>query len=157
MTTNSVNTVNPIIQQLSSNITSVITCNTAIPYDDTIPQNTEGTEVATLSITPVYNDSILKITFYCSVTKDANGGYINIALFQDATVGALAAHGYKSDSTDGYDVGISHTMTSGTTSSTTFKIRIGSAADSCYLNGDTSGNRLMGGVANARLIIKEYI
>ena len=50
---------------------------------------------------------------------------------------------------------INYSMAAGTTSSTTFKIRMGAVL--CYVNGDLLGNRLYGGVALARLTITEFL
>lgn len=53
--------VNGVVQEVRNSTASVITCNVAIPEDDTIPQNTEGVEVITVSITPVSASSKLRI------------------------------------------------------------------------------------------------
>jgi hypothetical protein len=61
-----------------------------IPLDDTIPQNTEGTEIVTASITPVFAASRILVRFqgFCSTTVPANSVG---ALFRDAAASALAA------------------------------------------------------------------
>lgn len=157
MTQDSINAINPLLQFVTTSTNSVVTCATDLPYDNSIPQNTEGDEVLTLAITPKYSTSILEITFTSEVTCDATAPDISVALFQDATVNALAAKGYKTFATLARTAFLRHIMVSGTTSSTTFKIRVGSSTGNCYVNGDTSGNRLMGGVSNTRLTIKEYM
>ncbi len=48
-------------------------------------------------------------------------------------------------------------MTSGTTSATTFKIRVGQNSGTFYVNGAPGGTRVFGGVASSTIIIKEYI
>lgn len=126
-----------------------------IAADNTIPQSTEGGEVMTLSITPTSATSTLVI--------DANvvfvGGttaYGTIALFQDSGVDAIAAVSQFCPSADYVQTGrLLYTMTSGTTSATTFKIRAGTSAGTCYFNG-TSVARLYGGVCVCTLTITEY-
>lgn len=160
MTQNSINTAHTQLQSVTTSTASVVTCSTNIPYDDTIPQNTEGDEVLTLAITPTYSNSILEIWFDGLVTKDTNAGSVQVALFQDSTANALMAQAYMltTNTTGRSDTAsLRYYMTSGTTSSTTFKIRIGSAANTCFVNGDNAGNRLMGGVSSTRLTITEYI
>lgn len=157
MTQNNINSKNPLIQIVNSNTTSLVTCSTAMPYDNTIPQNTEGTEVLTLAITPVYSTSKLEIVFSSQGTGNGTPTSVNVALFQDSTAGALAAAAYKLESpAEGRVTFLRHIMTAGTTSSTTFKIRVGPNAGTYYINGLTGGTRIFGGVASTRLTIKEY-
>lgn len=129
-----------------------------MPYDDSIPQNNEGDEVLTVSITPIYSDSILEIVFSSIITTDATATSITVALFQDSTASALQARAYSNSVLQLCRIGfLRHIMVSGTTSATTFKIRIGPDASSAYVNGDTLGTRLMGGISNTTLTVKEYL
>lgn len=130
-----------------------------IPQDDTIPQNSEGHEVMTRSITPTSASNLLKIEVMCCGATSNNGNF-TIALFQDSTANALSvAEAKASNATaDMYDTGtLTHMMVSGTSSSTTFKVRIApmSATGTAYFN-STSAGRKHGGVANSGIIITEY-
>lgn len=159
MTQNAINTSLSISQYLYTSTNSVSTLSTPILRNDTIPINTDGDEVITLSITPKSATSILIIQFDGSYTNDVTCNDSAAALFQDSTVNALAAIGYRMSAT-GECFNLIYSMTSGTTSSTTFKIRCGqgsSGGGPSYLNADTSGNRLMGGVCSAFLSITEYL
>jgi len=130
-----------------------------IPHDDTIPQNTEGDQFISLSITPQNASSTLEIDVVMVLASSVANPMI-AALFQDSTVNALAA----TDTTfnlagSAQLVSIKHIMTAGTTSSTTFKVRAGTAVGSgatMTLNG-VAGGRLMGGVSASRITIKEYL
>lgn len=108
-----------------------------IPWDNTIPQNTEGNEIMTLAITPKSSTSKLRIDVV--VQAYSNAGVLIAALFQDSTANALAcgfSENYASSS-----VSFTEWMTSGTTSSTTFKVRFGrSTAGTYYVNSDGSAN-----------------
>lgn len=161
MTQNSINTSTALLQLISSTTTSVVTCSTAMPADDTIPQNTEGTEVLTATITPKYSTSKLVIEFSGTVNNDTNRNKIGVALFQDSTANALAANSYWPAHSSGVGAGdtgnLIHIMTSGTTSATTFKIRIGPDANTCYVNADQSGNALFNSTCQAILTIKEIL
>jgi len=158
MTENSINTAEVLLQSVSTSTSSAVNCSTTIPADNSIPQqSTEGTLVLSLSITPTYSTSILEIWFSGVVTKDANAGSVQVALFQDSTANALAAVSYNIAASQSDSAQLRHVMTSGTTSSTTFKIHIGSAANTVYLNSDNAGNRRMGGVSNTCLVINEYL
>lgn len=128
---------------------------TIIPIDDTIPQNTEGSEIITASITPKSTTNRLRITYSCSRLSPANNATTITALFQDTTANALAAGDiYLVANTYG-TMYLHHEMEAGTTSSTTFKIRMGpGSATTVYVNGDST-SRKYGGTTSARLWIEE--
>src|SRR5260221_7352332 len=118
MTQNSVNTGAQVLQRLSTSTSAVVTCNTTMPSDDTIPQSTEGTQVLTLAITPVYSTSRLIIEFTGSINNDATQNNIGVALFQDSNANALAAHSFlpgNASGARGDNCNLLHVMTSGTT------------------------------------------
>ena len=87
------------------------------------------------------------------------GNILCIALFQDSTANALAAVNSPIIVTGVAIVGgvsFIHTMTAGTTSATTFKVRIGaSAAGTTTFNG-SAGARFLGGVYASSIVITEY-
>jgi hypothetical protein len=130
-----------------------------IPVDGTVPQNTEGFEVITQSITPKSATSKLIIEYDASyaITNSNNAG--TIALFQDSTANASAVSLFATQNTAGNRTILSlrHVMTSGTTSSTTFKIRIGTSANNVYLLRAPSGTQVYGGTELQRLTITEII
>ena len=155
MTTSSLNTEMPVYQIVTSTINTVVTCTTLLPRDDTIPQKTEGDEVLTATIVPRSATSKLLIEFFAPFALSAVTTASEVALFQDATAGALSAHSFRHTNV----AFLSHFMTSGTASSTTFKIRMGpeGTPKSVYVNGDTAGNRVLGGVSLATLKITEFL
>ena len=159
MTNNKVNSKLNVVQFISASTSSVIGATTIIPYDDSIPQNTEGTEVLTLAITPKSATSTLEIVFTCAAEPDAvTANFYMLALFQDSTADALAAGVYTGSANHSLLGILRYIMTSGTTSSTTFKIRAGpSTAGSVYVNGTSAGAATMGGVQIALLTITEYL
>lgn len=137
-------------------VATVVTCNAALPIDNSIPQSGEGVEVVTVSITPSNSSNILKIKAYasgCGTTAAILGG----AIFQDATAGALnAATGSYIGTNENAMIVVEHTMTAGTTSSTTFKLRIGTDSGATYyVNGNQSGTRNFGGVSTAHIEVWE--
>lgn len=142
-----------LIQSVSTNTGALVTCSTAIPIDDTIPQNTEGDQVFSLSITPKSATSKLVITFTGHISAAGNG-FGAAALFQDSTANALAAtSSYVINNTCTVPLTFRHVMTSGTTSATTFKVRVGGAL-TVYLNASGS-SRIFGGVSSCSFTIEE--
>jgi len=78
------------------------------------------------------------------------------AIFQDSTASAIAARGLFQTTANGMDTFIlEHEMAAGTTSATTFKVRIGSiAAGTTTINGH-SGVRKLGGVQISSIEVVE--
>lgn len=144
-----------LVQEVRSTYSTFSTITATIPFDDTIPQNTEGTELMTATITPTNASNILEIDFILPLAWNASASVYGIsALFQDSTANALTAayqHIYY-----GNALTLRYSMTAGTTSATTFKIRLGAHSGSypIYVNGSSTG-RKFGGVAAAMLTIRE--
>ena len=134
-------------------IVTVVTCNTVIPIDDTIPQNTEGNEVITVTVTPTSATNRLRIEFSANGSASVDN-QTTVALFQDTTAGALAASGAYM-TTAGHMLSLSHEMAAGTTAATTFKIRVGPGSSTTYINAGSGGTRRYGGVSAARLRVTE--
>lgn len=147
-----------VVQTVNTKTGAVATGTTVIPFDDTIPQITEGTEFMTLAITPRSATNILVINVVAHLSNSFSGiNDLSAALFQDATANALAATNQTMAGT--LFVGnfkMTHTMTAGTASSTTFRVRGGAAqAGTTTFNGQ-SGARKFGGVFQSSIVITEY-
>lgn len=144
-----------VVQVVNSTLVTSTTGTTVVPSDDTIPQNTEGDEYLTLAITPKSATSVLRIDVKWKGSNTAAGTLIG-ALFQDSTAGALSATGVTIASGNPLaELNLSHYMTSGTTSSTTFKFRVGNtAAGTTRMNG-LGGSRFLGGVLASSITITE--
>jgi hypothetical protein len=145
-----------IVQIASTQTGTSNTGTTTIPFDNTVPQNTEGTEFMSVTLTPTNASNKLRIEVTILLASSA-GGHLTAALFQDSTANALAAAGTRVDNTSSmYPITFSHTMDAGTTSSTTFKVRAGNgAAATVTLNG-TGGTQIYGGVACSSMTVTEY-
>lgn len=146
------------VQTANYTTTAVATGTTTIPTDDTIPQNTEGFEVMSLVFTPKSATNKLKITCTAIASNSVAGSYnVVLALFQDSTANALATTiAVGSASTFLTNPVLVHYMTAGTTSATTFKVRVGaSSAGTTTFNGQ-SGARLFGGTLNSSITIEEF-
>lgn len=145
-----------VVQVVSTNFAAVATGATTIPIDDTIPQITEGVEFMTQAITPKSATNILVIEavgFYACTVATSN----TQALFQDATANALAATGVLQPTVNALVmIPTSYSMTAGTTSPTTFRIRTGpSSAATTTFNGSAAA-RLYGAITKSFIKITEY-
>lgn len=145
-------------QQVATTLATFTTITaSAIPFDDTIPQNTEGTELFTLAITPKATTNLLQIEVVLPLHTTGANATVVAALFRDTGADALAAaYHMVSDSatTWGTNLVLRHRVAAGSTSATTFKVRLGTSGGSLYVNGNAAGRRL-GGIVAARFNITE--
>ena len=152
-----VSTSGKIAQVVTTATGAVSTGTTQIPFDDTIPQNSEGTEFLSRAITPTNASStlIIDVVLYVSSTAIT---YMNAALFQDSTANALLATSAYADGT-GTPIPLTmrHVMTAGTTSSTTFAVRAGPGASATITLNGTGGARRFGGVSNSIITVTEIL
>lgn len=148
-----------IAQVVNTQTGALATGSGGIPLDDTIPQNTEGDQYMSLSITPTNAASKLKIDVVAQLTVNAVV-WVIAALFQDANANALAAvMELAASAGDGATLAFTHYMTAGTTSATTFKVRGGRAS---YAGTVTTFNgsgaaRFFGGVMASSITITEIL
>jgi hypothetical protein len=145
------------VQSVFSSTGATSTGSTAIPTDNTIPQNTEGTEFLTQAITPTSAANVLALRASLFLSTSAVNTLVT-ALFQDSTANALAAGNLY----QGINTGISnpiatHRMVSGTASSTTFKARGGSAGGTYTINGGYAIGQVFGGALLSTLEIEEIM
>lgn len=144
------------VQTVSTSYSSVSTGTTTIPRDDTIPQNTEGTEFMSQTITPKSATNILVIDVVFGGSNSIANDMI-IALFQDSTADALAATSFFVDTINGRAVlTLKHTMVAGTTSATTFKVRGGPVAAGTVTFNGSAGTRHFGAITKSAISITEY-
>lgn len=144
------------VQEVATVNTDLQSNTTAIAADGTIPQNSEGSEVFTIAITPKNTSHILHIEV--GVWWSNSGANTNIvALFQDTTADALAAVSqYIAAASATASTKMFYRMAAGTTSATTFKVRVGATGGTWSVNG-AGGSSLFGGVGNSYIKVTEMI
>jgi hypothetical protein len=145
-----------LLQIVHGSASSVATTTTQLPNDNTKPQNTEGAEVVTVAITPANSSNKLFITSNIQMTKDTGTQAGYIALFQDSTADALACAWATSDTANnGNSHSLTHVMTAGTTSATTFKMRGGNTNTGTVTFNGESGNAKLNGTLFSTITIME--
>lgn len=144
------------VQVVSSFTSAAATGSTTIPKDDTIPQNTEGTQFLSKEITPVSGSNYLEVRVNLMVSNSAGGGYLILALFRDSGADAVAVTSQGFDTgTKAMTISLIYYVLAGSTSPTTFKVRVGcEGAGTTTLNG-SAGSRLFGGSAASGIVITE--
>lgn len=146
-----------VLQIVGNQTGAVATGTTIIPLDDSPPQNTEGTQFLTQTITPKSATSTLLIQVVVNIATTANGAII-LALFQDSGANAIASTFSNQSITNvGGVYVLQYLMTSGTTSATTFSVRCGNSNASTYTLNGASSARLLGGVCTSSITITEIL
>ena len=143
-----------VVTAVASNVTTTVT----IPFDDTIPQNTEGAELLTLAFTPLSATSTLHFSAHTTGRINATTRSITLALFVDTTADALRC-GFTTMPLSGGTAGnviLGHSVASASTSARTYKLRFGADASGTLLNHLAAVDGDQGGTLDgSRLTITE--
>ena len=152
---NGATAIGKIVQVVNVQDGQVATGSTAIPWNDTIPQNTEGNQFMSLAITPTNSSNKLKIEVHVECAPPATNR-VQAALFKDSTANALASSRaiFASGAADS-QMSFTHFMTAGTTSTITFKVRCGITTAGTFSFNGRLGVRLHGGVLASSITITE--
>ena len=121
-----------------------------------IPTNSDGAEVFTVSITPTASDSTLLVYVLCKVAPGGDGNRMCIMLFQDSVSNALEmATEMAQSGGDMINLAMNYKKTSGTTSSTTFKVRMAPhTGETMYINRGNS-DAIGGGIMTSSIVVWE--
>jgi hypothetical protein len=126
-----------------------VSCPTPIPLDDTIPQNTEGTQVLTKSITPSSGANLLDIQSGIHAATPASAENVTSSIFRDSTASAIASNASTTGAANYMTtIPVETAVLAGSTSSTTFNLRIGGGSTTINFNGAAGGRRLGGSIAS---------
>lgn len=134
-----------------------------IPFDDTIPQNTEGNQFLSINFVPkeVNNALIVEVNAY--LWTDTAGQNIVGAIFQDSAANAIAAGNIQtaSDATTGFILFSirSNEIIPITTNQITFAFRAGiggGVGPSISMNTTGGASRIFGGVSASSIKVTEY-
>lgn len=136
-----------VVQEVSTNYQSFASGTTIMPFDNTIPQITEGDQYMTQAITPKSTTNTLIIEIVAVLSFSVATRVITGAIFQDATANALAVtpifEGPVATAMD--TLSLVYKMTAGTTSSTTFRFRAGAESAGTTTFSGTNGAGWYGG------------
>lgn len=144
-----------IIQVANTVVSTVATGTTLLPFDDTIPQNTEGDQYMSLAFTPKFATSLLKIDVSVVIGHSAANNMI-VALFRDTTAGAIGVSWqFLASAPSEVNISFSVVVPANSIANTTFKVRAGgNLAGTTTFNG-RSGTRYFGGVSSSSITITE--
>lgn len=150
----SVGATGSIVQKVYTQTASVVTGATMIPFDNSIPQITEGDEYLSLVVAPSYTTSTLvfdaKVVGSLSVT-----GTVSAALFQSGVTAGLAAASETVDANQITTLSLRYLVTAGATASTTYSLRIGGSTTGTFTLNGASATGIFGGVSQSSMTIEE--
>jgi hypothetical protein len=141
-----------LLQYVTTTLASASTQTATIPFDDTIPQSSEGTEIMTLTIVPQSATSTIQISVYVNMYNTV-GVELIAALFMDSGADAKAAAAEFAPGGSMVTMALVFSETTGSTSSRTYKVRTGPSASgggTLTING-VAGARRFGGVLLCRI------
>lgn len=143
-----------VVMRTYTQVMTATSGTTVIPADSTIPQITEGDQYGSLAFTPKSAINRMRIRARTVASNTAVGFAMSMALFQDATAGAIAANlDSDSDSGSALNVNVEFEKVIGTASATTITMRAGANGA-----GTTSFNvgSILGAVSlNSHIFIEE--
>ena len=145
---------NAVLQVKNFQTGAMDTGTATIPFDNTIPQITEGDEYMTLAFTPTSTTSKLKIDVVANIATDVSSHLIT-ALFVGTTANALACASVIATANFEMNTKFTHFMEAGATTELTFRVRVGaSGAGTTTLNGQNEIAKF-GGVSASSITIME--
>ena len=146
--------VGTVVKRAYAEYTANAALATAIPLDDSIPQNTEGTQILSISHTPRSTTNIIRLRFTGIFSVNAGVGIA--AVFSSASANALRAAVTSvtaGDTRHPFVMEVEHVP--GVTTALTYSVRVGAnAGNTLRMNGYSAGREL-GGAMGAVLILEE--
>jgi hypothetical protein len=144
-----------LIDRAYAEYTANTSLTTAIPFDDTIPQVTEGTQILSAAITPKATAHRVRVKF-CGFGSGSNSDDITAALFLNGASNAIAASAFTIASTnDTIAMTMEFEHSPASMAAQTYSIRVGSrTGNAVRMNGTTSARKFEG-VARSTLVLEE--
>lgn len=145
-----------VINSTYAEYTANASLTAVLPYDDTIPQSTEGTQILSVSLTPTSATNKVRVRFQCQAAGNGANVVAGAALFVNSDINAVrASFTVFPSATDIGAVGFEYLHTPGAITAQTYAVRMGPrATETIRLNG-TTGARIYGGVSAATLVVEE--
>lgn len=144
-----------VVQQTLVTTATEQSITTAIPEDNTIPQSSEGAEVFSQSFTPTFSNSKIVIEGEI-VAMQSNAQPVAVCLFQDSNTDATFVQVAGGDASgQSYGASFKFIVDASSTSARTYKIRIGQAANTLYINRSATADLYGSGKLLSTLTITE--
>jgi hypothetical protein len=146
-----------VVNRAYAQTSSFSNVNAIIPFDDTIPQSGEGTQVLTVSIVPKAAANRLLVTVTLQVGSNNGLDAVVAALFRDSETSARATAAFlpTENRFGSATLAMLYEMAAGGTDAIEFKVRLGpGSSGNAYLNGN-DGARVLGGSLVSSIVVEE--
>jgi hypothetical protein len=147
------------VLQIATGTIAAVNGTVVIPLDNTIPTNTEGTQIFTTSFTPLSASSRVIVNFTISVATNTNNVSVASCIFSGTTnQGVTVTRCATSTTTTGvlYSLSLQAAWAPGSTAAITISARVGPlAASTCYVNSHPTA--LFGGALVTEYTITEVL
>lgn len=138
----------------------------SIPWDDSVPQSSEGSQLLQVSLTPKASGNLLRFQGTVNWVEPSNtADYFTVALFESGSSAAIAtasdgaSNGNGRCTANGYaqvcTLPFQFVWPAPSTSPQTFTLRVGLNTGSVYIN-QTVGGRRLGGSLTSTLSVTEF-
>jgi hypothetical protein len=145
-----------IVDRAYAEYTSSTDLTAVLPNDDTIPQNTEGTQILSVTITPKTTTNRLRVSFQGQGSGTVHGNGAGSAIFRDSGANAIDARSITATGVSyAFQMNQVIEVVAGSVAATTFNVRVGPSAGTLRMNGFAASARVMGGVSRATLLVEE--
>lgn len=138
-----------IVNQVDYLYTTYTALSTVMPFDNTIPQITEGTEIITTpAYTPRKATNTIRLEMFGDFSTSTSAGYVSAAFFQDAITNALRATGRTvADNQNMTPLVLQWSGSAGSAASRIYRLRVGPDTGNAFANGTGTGAKFGGTMA----------
>lgn len=144
-----------VIQTQSESFTTYISTTAVIATNDSIPQNTQGMQLLTCTISPKFSSSKIRIRFHGYYGCTDSTPSVSTAVFVNSELNAIyTTSWYQSNSGSLCTNSLETEHTPGSSTAQTYAIRIGTTAGTVRVNGNST-SRLFGGTSRCYLVLEE--
>jgi hypothetical protein len=134
--------------------TAAAAVTTTIPFDSTLPQNTEGTEILSLAYTPLSSSSRLRCRVVIPYVLASATNALMAAMFNGGSSAVAFAYSNPGGAAHGGPMTIEYEYAPGTTSEQTISVRVGPSSGTMYINRQAA-SVTFGGASRATLVVEE--
>ena len=128
-----------------------------IPFDDTLPQNTEGKQLFSLSFTPLFSSSTIRIHGVVQAAVNSTADCKIVGFSSAVGTSAIFASEATITSAGMIPMAFVHEEAALNTSARTYSLRYGPAAgETMQING-VGGGRKLGGALVSYMIVEEWL
>lgn len=144
-------------QRVSDRYTTNAALSTVLPFDNTVPTSSEGTQVLSVSITPAAAANLISANYKGQISTNG-AAYVGSAMFSGGAAAVAADLVICNTANDVAKGTIDYWQIAGGTSSQSWSVRVGPASGgfNAYMNG-TSAGQFYGGSSAATLIVEEIV